>query len=46
MSVPTIARFLLRWSLRSLWIVTIQFFLALMLLLVWLSASETAPRWL
>lgn len=46
MSVPTVARFLLRWSLRSLWIVTIQFFLALMLLLVWLGASETAPRWL
>ncbi|MES3041055.1 MAG: translocation/assembly module TamB domain-containing protein [Pseudomonadota bacterium] len=44
--MPGIARFLLRWSLRSLWMLTIQFFLALMLLLVWLGTSESAPRWL
>lgn len=42
----SVGRFLLRWGLRSLWMLTIQFFLALMLLLVWLGASETAPRWL
>ena len=41
-----VGRFLLRWSLRSLWILTIQLFLALMFLLVWLGVSETAPRWL
>jgi len=41
-----IGRFLLRWSLRSLWILTIQVFLTLMLLLVWLGVSESAPRWL
>lgn len=44
--VWAVARFLLRWSLRSLWMLTIQFFLALMLFLVWLGASESAPRWL
>ena len=42
--VWAVARFLLRWSLRSLWMLTIQFFLALMLFLVWLGASESAPR--
>jgi len=41
-----VARFLLRWTLRALWMLSIQVFLALMLLLVWVGASESAPRWL
>ncbi len=43
--ILAIIRFLLHWTLRALWIALAQLILVLMLLLVWLTVSEQAPRW-
>ena len=42
----SMAGFMVHWILRTLWIALAQLVLVLMLLLVWLTISEQAPRWL
>ncbi|MBA4151857.1 MAG: hypothetical protein C0509_04785, partial [Acinetobacter sp.] len=42
----SVAGFIAHWTLRTLWIALAQLVLVLMLLLVWLTISEQAPRWL
>lgn len=41
----SVAGFIAHWTLRTLWIALAQLVLVLMLLLVWLTISEQAPRW-
>lgn len=39
-------RFLLRWSLRALWMLSVQVVIVVLVALLWLSLSSTAPGWL